>query len=532
MSIYAVPPPFFLRIMNMIVKRPRLQPNAPLYCICRRKTAASDAEAGWGVTMARHGARYRAHFADSMCGSAERALQAAQAFRDALLALLPTAAAPSKPRRNNTSGMPGVYRGKSNGKPAWTASARIQGKTTTKSFPIHRYGERAAFKMAVAAREQWQAQQGPAQEPVRLPSREEVERIADAIRAQFPRPMPAPQKLASQHPLFGIQRIKPNLNGIGGAWRVTIRRAGQCHGAHFFDLPYQGEERALLAAQAFRDALLACMPPRAVSTRAKTSVTNRSGVVGVRRHVLQEGAIWQASLTHDGRRHDKAFSVSAYGEQEAFELAVQTRQAWLRQYGLDKPAGFPMPEEIAQIEREIRLRFGENAVRMNQRKTAFNPDPYYGIYRHEADTAGEGGAWHVNISRRNVMHRKNFLDSTHGGRESTLACAQAYRDHVVASMPPLLWREKMEIRKTNNTSGVVGVSLIRKKGVAQSWHAGIQIQGKKWQRSFSIRKYGYDNARERAIQYRLEMLQSVEGEYVMHPVAKKNTTVAANAGAC
>ena len=106
--------------MNMIVKRPRLQPNAPLYCICRIKTAVSGTEAGWVVTMARHGARYSARFADSMCGNAERALQAAQSFRDALLALLPTAVVPSKPRRNNTSGMPGVYRGTSNGKPACT----------------------------------------------------------------------------------------------------------------------------------------------------------------------------------------------------------------------------------------------------------------------------------------------------------------------------------------------------------------------------------------------------------------------------
>ena len=131
------------------------------------------------------------------------------------------------------------------------------------------------------------------------------------------------------------------------------------------------------------------------------------------------------------------------------------------------------------------------------------------------------------------MDRKNFVDSTHGGRESALACAQAYRDHVITSMPPLLWREKMEIRTTNNTSGVVGVCLICKKGVAHSWHAGIQIQGKKWQRSFSIRKHGYDNAREKAIQYRLKMLQSVEGEYVMHPVTKKTTiVVVADASAC
>ena len=119
------------------------------------------------------------------------------------------------------------------------------------------------------------------------------------------------------------------------------------------------------------------------------------------------------------------------------------------------------------------------------------------------------------------MDRKNFVDSTHGGRESALACAQAYRDHVITSMPPLLWREKMEIRTTNNTSGVVGVCLLRKKSVVHSWHAGIQIQGKKWQRSFSIRKHGYDNAREKAIQYRLKMLPSVEGEYVMHPVQKR-----------
>ena len=64
-----------------------------------------------------------------------------------------------KPHRNNKHSkivgvclVTGQKKGRSNPNPMWTANARIDGKTKTKSFSVALYGYDEAFKMAVAAR--------------------------------------------------------------------------------------------------------------------------------------------------------------------------------------------------------------------------------------------------------------------------------------------------------------------------------------------------------------------------------------------
>lgn len=92
------------------------------------------------------------------CGGSKQAKAKAVAWRDEQLANLPAlnlVEFHAQRRSNNLSGMPGVHFHKSPRQPLgfWQAKIKVgDGKSTTKSFSVRQYGEREAFRLAVAAR--------------------------------------------------------------------------------------------------------------------------------------------------------------------------------------------------------------------------------------------------------------------------------------------------------------------------------------------------------------------------------------------
>lgn len=114
----------------------------------------------WRVCFRRRGVRYGKGFFDLACGGESAALAQAIAWRDQQLAAiepLPMQEFCAMKRSNNTSGVPGVHFVKSPRQPlgAWQAKITLaNGVKTTRAFSVRQYGDREAFRRAVAARTQ------------------------------------------------------------------------------------------------------------------------------------------------------------------------------------------------------------------------------------------------------------------------------------------------------------------------------------------------------------------------------------------
>lgn len=134
----------------------------------------------------------------------------------------------------------------------------------------------------------------------------------------------------------------------------------------------------------------------------------------------------------------------------------------------------------------------------------------------------EGGRllrWSVSINRRGEHFAKEFRVATYGDAEAAKAAAIAYRDQLLKEVPAMSRRDFATIVRTNNTSGTPGVMRREENGFAR-WCAMVSLpNGKTRRRTFAVTKYGEDQARERAIKARLELLALLDGWFVHHPDA-------------
>ncbi len=147
----------------MATKGKRRPKRYARYCISRvddenRRTHA------WVVTIQRSGKVRRRSFSDGVYAGKRKALKAAQDYRDRLLIEYPPmtrAEYANILRKNNRSGVPGVIRFRAletkNGerieRSYWIAFWPTKpGKTSRAKFSVAKYGETAAFQLAVKAR--------------------------------------------------------------------------------------------------------------------------------------------------------------------------------------------------------------------------------------------------------------------------------------------------------------------------------------------------------------------------------------------
>lgn len=116
-------------------------------------------------------------------------------------------------------------------------------------------------------------------------------------------------------------------------WKVVLKRRGKYLHEYFTDGVHGGKEKALAAAKAYRDRLMAETSDAdyVVWRRNRMQKRNRSGEVGIGRYIKRDGKrerpYWQA-FWHDadGKRRACHFSVLKYGERRAKALAREARQ--------------------------------------------------------------------------------------------------------------------------------------------------------------------------------------------------------------
>ncbi|GKT26869.1 AP2/ERF family transcription factor [Acidovorax sp. SUPP3334] len=125
--------------------------------------------------------------------------------------------------------------------------------------------------------------------------------------------------------------------------------------------------------------------------------------------------------------------------------------------------------------------------------------------------------WTVMLVRQGQRFQRDFAVTDHGGVEGAKTAALAYRDELLRTIRPLsLWEFSAIVRK-NNTSGVPGVSRNVEPGGVR-WLATVYLaNGKSQRRSFAVKKFGEERAKELAIEARYQLLQTLDGWMVHHP---------------
>ncbi len=140
------------------------------------------------------------------------------------------------------------------------------------------------------------------------------------------------QESSDCSPYYAIARIDlPDQRTHG--WQVRIQRRGIKYAKFFSDSAFGDPLTALKNAQIFRNMLISQLEGQS-STQARIctrSTRNSSGVVGVSKIsiIAANGTayhFWQATWSPQlGKRCCIKFSIRRYGDNEAFELAVQAR---------------------------------------------------------------------------------------------------------------------------------------------------------------------------------------------------------------
>lgn len=139
----------------------------------------------------------------------------------------------------------------------------------------------------------------------------------------------------------------------------------------------------------------------------------------------------------------------------------------------------------------------------------------YGITRIDNNTS-HTHSWVVTIARKRRKFVKSFSDVPCGGKGKALRAAKKYRDEILSQFPPLTLNEYCSIVKRNNRSGIPGVCLYlrpNKDGqVDRYWIACWSPTPRKTKQvKFSVKKYGEEEAFQRAVQARSEALKKLAG---------------------
>lgn len=140
-----------------------------------------------------------------------------------------------------------------------------------------------------------------------------------------------------------------------------------------------------------------------------------------------------------------------------------------------------------------------------------------GVIRIDSDSTH---GWQVRVYRHGKTYSKLFSDRKCGGREEAFEKARAYRDELnaeVAAMPETAPRRRLILRNKGNTSGVVGISRTHKRdrrGVkhevyAVSWNPEPGVARGT---SFSIKRYGEEDAFRRACELRWNKMKEIYGD--------------------
>lgn len=164
-----------------------------------------------------------------------------------------------------------------------------------------------------------------------------------------------------------------------------------------------------------------------------------------------------------------------------------------------------------------------------------NPKSEYGISRVDNEKSRTHG-WLVTIQRQGVIHRRHFGDGTHGGKRKALIAARAFRDDIMEKFPPYSMATYAQIVKTNNQTGVVGVSRhcttntrhLPEHERRWFWVAAWPAKDGRKRVRFSVNKYGEELAFQLALTARKEGIAALSDKY-FNPGVRRNKRRAVNA---
>jgi hypothetical protein len=124
---------------------------------------------------------------------------------------------------------------------------------------------------------------------------------------------------------------------------------------------------------------------------------------------------------------------------------------------------------------------------------------------------GNTHGWWVRVYKDSKpVESKLFSDGVYGGKGKAKAEAQAHRDKVVKKnkiVPVHMRKTREHSVDSRSTSGLVGVTLSvadKAGSLRVHWSARFMEKGKQRNVSFSVRKYGYEGAFNKAVRVRCE----------------------------
>ncbi len=127
------------------------------------------------------------------------------------------------------------------------------------------------------------------------------------------------------------------------------------------------------------------------------------------------------------------------------------------------------------------------------------------------DAAKQTHGFQVCISRDGALHTKHFSDSLFGGIKGSLKAARAYRDEMLADMPPLEASRIAHTTNKKNKSGHVGISYRKYKSAKGKITRLIAVsvraeKGRTISKVYRYTKDTHDAVLQEAIAFREKML--------------------------
>jgi len=124
----------------------------------------------------------------------------------------------------------------------------------------------------------------------------------------------------------------------------------------------------------------------------------------------------------------------------------------------------------------------------------------------------------VSLVRNGTRYYRQFGKASYGSLEQALLQAQDWRDAVVRSVPPVARRTRAEKLRTNNTTGVSGVSCqVASGGRVRAWIAKTCIgQNEILRADFPVDAVG-EAAQALAVEERARQLDQMPGLARLHP---------------
>ncbi|NWD52012.1 AP2/ERF family transcription factor [Pseudomonas gingeri] len=121
-------------------------------------------------------------------------------------------------------------------------------------------------------------------------------------------------------------------------------------------------------------------------------------------------------------------------------------------------------------------------------------------------------AWKVEVRRDGQPVGKTFTFDEYGGEPGARLAAESCRNALVLKMPPVLTYESRQRLLPHNTSGHPGVLRIESNNTGY-WRASTRIHGYNLSRSFSVERYGEEQAKRLALAERQRQLALCDEPY-------------------